>query len=269
MIKLELILSAFLFTTCCDVVCPVHVRYYPTHKIVFICSINRSAQVQVQALYLKLFVTSLVGIYNLLMLFGQKYPKYKQTHSYSTQGDNVDLLKCAKTFLYKFEYFVVNYENAIEKMHTSFLKRVLNISKYTSNKILHGELARFPLLHDACELGVNYCLRLCNGTKRIIKPVFPIRCGRIIIGYRAYMCSNDFDNFWPNPPDVGQSRLNDQLIQDWHRAISSFSRFSNRRELYVAFQSPEYINAIRNPDIRLIYTILRRYLNFLSTCLVS
>ena len=84
-----------------------------------------------------------------------------------------------------------------------------------------------------------------------------------------------FCNIWSNPPDVGQfhkvfkTRLNDQFIQDWQSAISSSSRFTTRRELSVAFQLPEYINAIRNPDIRLIYTRLRTDLNVLSTCRAS
>ena len=89
------------------------------------------------------------------------------------------------------------------------------------------------------------------------------------------LCSNGFGNIWSNPPDVGQfhkvfkTRLKDQFIQDWQSAISSSSRFTTRRELSVAFQLPEYINAIRNPDIRLIYTRLRTDLNVLSTCRAS
>ena len=47
------------------------------------------------------------------------------------------------------------------------------------------------------------------------------------------------------------------------------SRFFTRPELSLAFQLPKYINAVRNPDIRLIYTILRSYLNVLSTCCAS
>ena len=40
-------------------------------------------------------------------------------------GDKVDLLTCADNSPYNFENFV-NYENAIEKMHISFMKRALN-----------------------------------------------------------------------------------------------------------------------------------------------
>ena len=69
---------------------------------------------------------------------------------------------------YNFEKFVVNYQNAIEKVHTSFIKATLNISKYASNKILYVELACFPLLHNAWAVGVKYWLSLCNGTENVL-----------------------------------------------------------------------------------------------------
>ena len=71
--------------------------------------------------------------------------------------DNVKLLTCTNS-PYNFDNFVVNYDNSIEKVHTSFMKRTLNISKYAGNKILYGELARFPLLHNTWALGVKYWL---------------------------------------------------------------------------------------------------------------
>ena len=40
-------------------------------------------------------------------------------------GDKVDLLTCADNYPYSFEN-VVNCENAIEKMHSSVMKRALN-----------------------------------------------------------------------------------------------------------------------------------------------
>ena len=56
-------------------------------------------------------------------------------------GHKVNLLTCANNSRYNFENFVVSYENAIEKVHTSFMKRTSNISKYTSSKLWHGQLA--------------------------------------------------------------------------------------------------------------------------------
>ena len=182
-------------------------------------------------------------------------------------------------FSLQFENFVVNYETAIEKVHTSFMKRTLDISKYASNKILYGKLARFPLLHNAWALGVKYWLSLCNGAKNVLLN----QCFQLDVeenhnwfqSIQYLLCSNDFGNISSNPPDVGKfhkvfkTRLNDQFIQDSQRAISSSNRFSTRRELSVAFQLPEYINAIGNPGIRLIYTRLRTDPKVLSTCRAS
>ena len=146
-------------------------------------------------------------------------------------------------------------------------------------KILYGELARFPLLHNAWALDVKYWSRLCNGTENVLlNQCFELNVEENhnwLQSIQNLLCSNGFGNIWSNPPDVGQfhklfkTRLNDQFIQDWQSAISSFSRFTTRRELSVAFQLPECINAIRNPDIRLIYTRLRTYLNVLLTCRAS
>ena len=123
---------------------------------------------------------------------------------------------------------------------------------------------------------MKYRLLLCNGTKNLLLN----QCFQINVeenhtwlqSIQYLLCSNGLGNIWSNLPDLGQfhkvfkTRLNDQFIQDWQSAISSSSRLSTRRELSVGFQLPYYINAIRNPDIRLIYTRLRTDLNVLSTC---
>ena len=139
-------------------------------------------------------------------------------------------MTCANNSPYNFEKFVVNYENAIEKVHTSFMKRTLNITQYASNKILYGELARFSLLHNAWALGVKYWLRLCNGTKNVLlNQCFELNVEENhnwLQSIQYVLCSNGFGNIWSNPPDVGQfhkvfkTRLNDQFIQDWQSAIS-------------------------------------------------
>ena len=64
-------------------------------------------------------------------------------------------------------------------------------------------------------------------------------------------------------------RLNDQFIQEWQGAISTSSHFVTRRALSIDYKLPVYINQIRNPDIRLIYTRLRADLNILSTSRAS
>ena len=73
-----------------------------------------------------------------------------------------DLLSSAGNSPYVFENFTAEYKNEIEKVHTSFMKRTLNVSKYSSNKCMYAKLARFPLSHNAWGLGIKYRLRLYN-----------------------------------------------------------------------------------------------------------
>ena len=90
------------------------------------------------------------------------------------------------------------------------------------------------------------------------------------------LTSNGFGDIWSNPQivcgefhKVLKKRLNDQFIQEWQGAISTSSRFVSRRALSTDYKLPVYINQIRNPDIRLIYTRLRADLNILSTSRAS
>ena len=78
--------------------------------------------------------------------------------------DKDDVLSFAGHSPYVFENFTTGYKNEIEKVHASFTKRTLNVSEYSSNKCMYGELARFPLSHNACGLGIKYWLQLYNGT---------------------------------------------------------------------------------------------------------
>ena len=64
-------------------------------------------------------------------------------------------------------------------------------------------------------------------------------------------------------------RLNDQFIQEWQGAISTSSRFVTRRALSIDYKLPVYIDQIRIPDIRLIYTRLRADMNISSTSRAS
>ena len=62
---------------------------------------------------------------------------------------------------------------------------------------------------------------------------------------------------------VLKMRLNDQ------GAISTLPCFVTRRALSIDYKFNVYINQIRHPDIRLIYTRLGAYLNILSTSRAS
>ena len=57
--------------------------------------------------------------------------------------------------LYGCEIWVYRDLNCIEKIHTDFLKHILNVKKSTHNGMLYGDLGRFPLSHLAYLLKKN------------------------------------------------------------------------------------------------------------------
>ena len=63
--------------------------------------------------------------------------------------DKDDLVNSAGNSPYVVENFTAGYKNEIEKVHISFMKRIVNVSKYSINKSMYGELARFPLSYNA------------------------------------------------------------------------------------------------------------------------
>ena len=194
--------------------------------------------------------------------------------------DKDDLLSSAGNSPYVFENFTAEYKNEIEKVHTSFMKRTLNVSKYSSNKCMYGELARFPLSHNAWGLGIKYWLRLYNGTNNtLLNNFYRLNVEenhQWVQNIQYILTSNGFGDIWSNPQivcgefhKVLKMRLNDQFIQEWQGAISTSSRFVTRRALSIDYKLPVYITQIRNPDIRLNYTRLRADLNILSTSRAS
>ena len=53
-------------------------------------------------------------------------------------------------------------KDSIEQVHTAYMKKTLNVTKFASNMCMYSEL--FPLLHNAWSLVIKYWLRLCTGT---------------------------------------------------------------------------------------------------------
>ena len=94
-----------------------------------------------------------------------------------------------------------------------------------------------------------------------------------IQGVQYLLCENGFGNVWANPNSVNKDnfhkyfkqRLNDQHIQNWNSKIANSNRFQTLRLLYEDYELKTYVQKIRNPSIREIYTRLRIDMNILST----
>ena len=198
-------------------------------------------------------------------------------HSFS---DKNEILHCCQNTTYVFVNFDTepNYlmKDSIEKVHTAYMKKTLNVTKFASNMCMYSELRRFPILHNAWSLAIKYWLRLCTGTGNILlNNAYRLAMEENhmwVQSIQYLLSSNGLGDIWICPENANAQfhklfrlRLNDQFIQRWYNFINTSSRFVTLRELSDDFKLPVYINVIKNPSIRLLFTRLRIDINVLST----
>ena len=198
-------------------------------------------------------------------------------HSFS---DKNEVLRCCQNTTYVFVNFDTepNYlmKDSIEKVHTAYMKKTLNVTKFASNMCMYSELRRFPILHNAWSLAIKYWLRLCTGTGNILlNNAYRLAMEENhmwVQSIQYLLSSNGLGDIWICPENANAQfhklfrlRLNDQFIQRWYNFINTSSRFVTLRELSDDFKLPVYINVIKNPSIRPLFTRLRIDINVLST----
>ena len=193
--------------------------------------------------------------------------------------DKEDLLRRASNHPYLFEEFNEHTTSDIEKVHTDYLKRCLNLNKHGSNTAVRGELGRFPVLHIAWSQTIKYWLRLQAGTQnQVLNAAFAqatYENHQWVQSIEALLKRNGFTNIWLNPGIADSEfhkyfkcRLDDQFKQDWSAKINS-SRFEVLKCFKTNFVRSKYLDIIRCPDIRQIFTRLRVDMNVLATSKVN
>ena len=191
-------------------------------------------------------------------------------------SDKLELFRHANNSPFTVSKFT-DQENIIEKNQHDFCKKALNVTKFASNTAVRGELARYPITHTAYAFAIKYWLRLCSGTSNTLlneaynvclhKQYEYIQC------IQHLLCENGFGDVWLNPNSVNKDhfhkifkqRLNDQYIQDWNSKLENSNRFKTLQVLHSDYRIADYIDKIKNPDMRQIYTRLCRDLNCLTT----
>ena len=135
---------------------------------------------------------------------------------------------------------------------------------------MYGELSRFPVLHNAWALAIKYWRRLCIGTRNVLlnecfemctqenhdwlQSIFYVWMTLEMPGLFLYILVRIF-----------KQRLNDKFIQEWKSNVLSSKIFTLLSTLFKRYEMSTYITAVKNPDIRNIYTGLRIDMNVLST----
>ena len=191
-------------------------------------------------------------------------------------SDKLDLFRSAIDNTFTISDFSTP-ESILEKVQHDFCKKALNITKYSSNTAVCGELGRYPISNTAHAFAIKYWLRLISGTENTILNEAYTVCSEkqyeFIQSIQYLLCGNGFGDVWANPYSVNKhtfhktfkQRLNDQYIQDWSTKLNTSNRFKTLQVLHLEYKMQSYVDHITNPEIREIYTRLRIDLNCLTT----
>ena len=181
---------------------------------------------------------------------------------------------------YIFNNFTPPNYSDISKNNLDFCKKSLNISKFSSNTAVQYELGRGLIEHKAFALAIKYWLRLTQETKNVLLNESFKEAKRANIewiqGIQSLLHNNGFGYVFSNPETVNpkifhtqfRQRLNDQNIQKIQSKIENDDKFnllSTTIKNDQPFECQKYINIIRNPEIREIFTKLRINTNKLQT----
>ena len=90
-----------------------------------------------------------------------------------------------------------------------------------------------------------------------------------IQGVQYLLMENGFGDVWIRPDIVNKDsfhkyfrkRLNDQHVQNWRSKIFNSNRFKIMQLIHEGYRISKYIDKIKSPEIREIYTRLRIDMN--------
>ena len=160
----------------------------------------------------------------------------------------------------------------LEKAHLFACKRILNVSLNTPNKMVYGDLGRYPLHVTSKVRCLKYWLRLVSmsddrlprKTYNMLLHVQENGVQNWAFSIKELLCRNGFGLAWLQQ-GVGcvksflhefSQRLKDCYIQEWHASISS----SERTELYSSFKS--YFQPERYIDVCQLRCFREAYIKF-------
>ena len=167
---------------------------------------------------------------------------------------------------------ILNYDykhedNLYERMHSSFLKHILLVNKFSSNSAVRGELGRFPLNIKVYSLCVKYWHNArINSPNCILRSAMfssQIHNSPWLESIEFILKINGMGNVWENLCSVStlylykviKQRLSDQYMQNWF-TNNPFKRNGLER-IKSKYERSTYFKYIESPNIRSIVTKLR------------
>ena len=159
--------------------------------------------------------------------------------------------KIQPILLYASEIWGIKEMDHIEKVHILACKRFLCVPIKTPNKMVYGELGRYPLHVNSCISAVKYWFRLLQmQSDRLTNKAYRMlleldnrgkQCW--VSEIRVILCSMGFNIVWLQQ-GVGniklflrefKQRLIDVFVQDWSATIRDNTRFESYRNFKTIF----------------------------------
>ncbi len=167
---------------------------------------------------------------------------------------------------------------AFEKVHSSFCKFVLGVSKFSSNYAVLGELGRLPIEHRITVAHILYWLRL---EKEIPGSLLRNAFNECKSSQHDFYTSVLFTLSYLGLPDILRNphaikesylkrtlnmRLRDQYIQSFRQKLNSFENMKICKGDN-PYEPSQYLDTVKNVKLRNIFTRLRTNENKLQAYL--
>jgi hypothetical protein len=184
------------------------------------------------------------------------FQKYKEM-SASTFFKIFDA-KIQPSLLYSAEIWGTHRFDRLERVHLLACKRFLGVTVKCPNKMVYGDLGRYPLFINTFVYAIRYWLRLVqlpsdrlsNQSYNMLLNLDANGKSCWVSNVREILCNAGFNFVWLQQGvgdvklflKVLKNRLVDMFIQEWEGVIRDKDRYSGYRSFKVIFEREKYIS---------------------------
>eukprot|EP00745_Piridium_sociabile_P024691 TRINITY_DN39152_c0_g3_i6.p1 TRINITY_DN39152_c0_g3~~TRINITY_DN39152_c0_g3_i6.p1 ORF type:complete len:696 (-),score=54.33 TRINITY_DN39152_c0_g3_i6:199-2037(-) len=186
---------------------------------------------------------------------------------------NIFDVKIQPILLYSSEVWGFNRLDHIEKVHLMACKRFLGVPVRTPNKMVYGDLGRYPLYINSYVACLRYWFKLIQmDNDRLPYKAYMMLLELDRVGkncwatkVRDILCETGFNIVWlqhgvGNVKEfliIFKQRIVDMFIQDWNGTIREHDRFDIYRSFKTIFEKEKYVYDMDTYCFRVAITQLR------------
>eukprot|EP00745_Piridium_sociabile_P032434 TRINITY_DN5471_c0_g1_i2.p1 TRINITY_DN5471_c0_g1~~TRINITY_DN5471_c0_g1_i2.p1 ORF type:complete len:1139 (-),score=92.24 TRINITY_DN5471_c0_g1_i2:303-3719(-) len=206
-----------------------------------------------------------------VMLLNRTFSKYKEMtdKTYFIIFD----AKIKSILLYSSEIWGYQRLDSIEKVHLMACKRFLGVPSRTPNKMVYGDLGRYPIFVNSLVSCIRYWIRLLNMEQNRIPKMAYLMLLSLDSGgkdcwvtkIRDILCETGFAFVWLQQ-SVGnvngfikafRQRIIDVFIQEWSSSVRDRDRYESYRSFKVIFEREKYLSFLDTYCFRVAMTQTR------------